>query len=154
MVRAYNKGYLFRSIFSVKRLNIDGWNSDRGEVVIRYGIPEQIKRMRAIFNGRGDQMETETFYYPDKNFSFYDITRRGRYVFNEPSLDGNYVSQSIESTVDSIVVYREKKPEEYTPKLLGPVFYTPFSAYQFKSNQPSRTDVYISFIINPKDSST
>jgi len=145
-------------IFSGKRLKIDGWNSDRGEVVIRYGIPEQIKRMRAIVDvtpeGYSEQMETETFYYPDKNFSFYDQARRGKYVFNEPSLNGNYVSQSLESTVDSILVYRERKPEEYTPKLLGPVFYTPFSSYQFKSNLPSKTDVYISFIINPKDSST
>ena len=141
-------------MFSVRHMQIEGWKSDRGEVVIRYGIPEQIKRMRAIFNGRGDQMETEVFYYPDKRFSFYDQTRRGRYIFSEPSLDGNYVSQSPESTIDSILVYREKRPEEYTPKLMGPLFYTPFSVYQFKSNTPSKTDIYISFIINPKDSAT
>lgn len=145
-------------IFSGKRLKIDGWNSDRGEVVIRYGIPEQIKRMRAIVDatpgGYSEQMETETFYYPDKNFSFYDQARKGKYVFNEPSLYGSFVSQSSESTVDSILVYRRNKPEEYVPKLMGPIFYTPFSAYQFKSNLPSKTDVYISFLINPKDSST
>ncbi|PKL84005.1 MAG: hypothetical protein CVV24_02090 [Ignavibacteriae bacterium HGW-Ignavibacteriae-3] len=158
----YNERYLehitrviYTNLFlSVKRLNIDGWKSDRGEVVIRYGIPEQIRRMRAIFNGRGDQMETEVFFYPDKSFSFYDQTRRGRYVFNDPSIDGIFVSQSPESTLDSILVYRKNKPGGYVPKLMGPIFYTPFATYQFKSNVPSKTDIYISFIINPKDSST
>jgi len=143
-------------MFAVKRLNLTGWNTNRGEVVIRYGIPNQITRMRASINidYHMELSETETFYYPDKDFSFYDITRRGRYIFNDPTSDGTRVSQSRESTIDSIIVYREKKPEEYEPKLQGPIFNTPFAIYQFQSNSPSRTDVYISYLINPKDSTT
>lgn len=146
-------------MFSAKRLNLTGWNTDRGEVVIRYGIPDQVRRMRAsVFVSASriarELTETETFYYPDKNFSFYDITRRGRYVFNDPGSDGIRVSQSRESTVDSIIVYRENRPEEYVPKLQGPMFNTPFAIYQFPSKSLSRTDIYISYLINPKDSST
>ncbi|MBI5731722.1 MAG: GWxTD domain-containing protein [Ignavibacteriales bacterium] len=147
-------------MFSVKRLNLTGWNTDRGEVVIRYGIPDQITRMRSSIyispmgGLQRELTETEIFYYPDKTFSFYDIMRRGRYVFNDPTSDGIRVSQSRESTVDSIVVYREKKPEEYVPKLQGPIFYTPFAIYQFPSKSLTKTDIYISFLINPKDSST
>ncbi len=147
-------------MFSAKRLNLTGWNTDRGEIVIRYGIPDQVRRMRAsvyVSASKGiarELSETETFYYPDKNFSFYDITRRGRYVFNDPTSDGIRVSQSRESTMDSIIVYREKKPEEYVPKLQGPIFNTPFAVYQFPSKSLSKTDIYISFLINPKDSST
>jgi GWxTD domain-containing protein len=143
-------------MFSAKRLNLTGWNTDRGEVVIRYGIPGQISRMRASISVEYhiELSETETFYYPDKNFSFYDITRRGRYVFNDPTSDGIRVSQSRESTVDSIVVYREKKPEEYVPKFQGPIFNTPFAIYQFPSKSLTKTNIYISFLINPKDSST
>ncbi len=147
-------------MFTVKRLNLKGWNTDRGEVVIRYGIPDQISRMRAsIYISPGGDIarelsETETFYYPDKNFSFYDITRRGRYVFNDPTSDNWHVPQSFESTVDSITVYRENKPEEYAPKLQGPIFNTPFAIYQFPSKSQSKTDIYISYLINPKDSST
>lgn len=168
LLTAYNERWLehitrviYSDIFfSVKRLNINGWNSDRGEVVIRYGIPEQIKRMRAsiFISSKGETKrelsETETFYYPDKNFSFYDMTRKGRYVFNDPTSDNWHVPQSFESTVDSIAVYREKKPEEYVPKFQGPVFNTPFAIYQFPSKSQSRTDIYISYLINPKDSST
>lgn len=145
-------------MFTVKRLNLEGWNSDRGEVVIRYGVPDQISRLRASIyispNIKRELSETETFYYSNKNFSFYDIARRGRYVFNDPTSDNKRVSQSLESTVDSIIVYREKRPEEYIPKLQGPIFYTPFAVYQFQSKLPSQTDIYISFLINPKDSST
>ncbi|MEJ2617488.1 MAG: GWxTD domain-containing protein, partial [Ignavibacteriaceae bacterium] len=113
--------------FSVPELNVIGWKTDRGTVVIRYGIPPHVIRIR------------------DKTFSFVDISRNGEYIYGVPG-ESQYWDDTQQFAKDLLVT----QPEEYHPKFEGPVFSVPNAAYQLKDfKKDNLTDLFISYGIKP-----
>ncbi len=137
--------------FSVPELNLIGWKTDRGKVVIRYGIPPHITRIRPAVVVRNGLVrtnpETEVWKYPDKTFSFIDQFRNGEYVFGIPG-QSQYWDDTQKSQKDLLVT----KPEDYKPKFDGPAFLVPNTPYQFKDIFSSdQTDLFIGYGIKAKE---
>ncbi len=136
--------------FSVPKLNVIGWQTDRGTVVIRYGIPPEVTRIRPTVVMRSGVMtnpETEIWKYPDKTFSFVDISRNGEYIYGVPG-ESQYWDDTQQFAKDFLVT----QPEEYHPKFEGPMFSVPNAAYQLKDfNNDNLTDLFISYGIKQPD---
>jgi GWxTD domain-containing protein len=128
--------------FSVPELGIIGWKTDRGTVIIRYGIPPKIERIRP---GKG--AKTEVWTYPDKTFAFTDEFRNGEYIYAVP---GN--SQYWDDTQQYVKDLEVTQPEEYHPEFNGPTFDIPFNYAQFKEFENNKlTDLYINYGIKPDE---
>ncbi len=136
--------------FSVPKLGITGWKTDRGTITIRYGIPPKKYRIRTsiIFPKRGFsrtkiQPKTEIWIYPDKVFSFTDQFRNGEYIYGIPGQ-----TQYWDDTQQFAKELEVTQPEEYHPEFEGPVFTVLNNAAQFKDFSDSNsTDIYISYCI-------
>jgi GWxTD domain-containing protein len=136
--------------FSVPKLGILGWETDRGTVVIRYGIPPKIFRIRpsvVVGMGTNTQAKTEIWQYPDKTFAFTDEFRNGKYIYAIPGQ-----SQYWDDTQQYVKNLEASQPEEYNPTFEGPVFNILFTYSQFKDfANPDLTDLYIYYGIKPGD---
>ena len=130
--------------FSVPNLNATGWKTDRGIVVIRYGIPPDVIRIRpavVVRNGVKTNPETEIWKYPDKTFSFVDLSRNGEYIYGVPG-ESQYWDDTQQFAKDLLVT----QPEEYHPKFEGPIFSVPNAAYQLKDfDKDNLTDLFIGY---------
>lgn len=150
--------------FGSEANNIKGWQSDRGETLIRYGFP--IKKMRYRPNEIDTGMEflrlikTDIWIYNNFTLAFTDRFLTNQFQFNSP-----YTSES-PNTSKTIYQYpgntndlvkldlRYSKPEEYNPNFKGPIFSVPNKAYQFAAADKNKTDVYVSYQINYEDTAT
>ncbi len=136
--------------FSVPKLGITGWKTDRGTVVIRYGIPPEVVRIRPNIVRKGltkTEAKTEIWTYPDKTFSFTDQFRNGEYIYGVPG-----VSQYWDDTQKFAEDLKITQPEEYHPKYDGPVFFVPNTAAQFKDLISDKyTDLFINYGIKPDE---
>ncbi len=134
--------------FGRKSSEKPGWLSDRGETLLRYGLPKTRIRLRPDldFAGHGVQLnvKTEIWYYDDKVLGFIDPYSSGEYSFSYPSSIG-FVSQFEGNTYEFIQTYRKEKHEDYKPKFEGKVIDAPSYLVQFKNldNKDARlTDTY------------
>lgn len=135
--------------FSVPKLGVTGWKTDRGTVAIRYGIPLKIFRIRptVVDNGARTEAKTEVWEYPDKTFAFTDEFRNGEYIYAEPG-----ISQYWDDTQQYVKDLEVTQPEEYHPEFNGPIFVIPFNYAQFRDFENNRlTDLYIDYSIKPDE---
>lgn len=143
--------------FGVEWKNLKGWQTDRGEILIRYGIP--LKRMKlkgwteseplgAIVKPiQKINVNTEIWIYSDFTLAFIDPFLNGEYKFNVPDLGDLYNVQFAGDT-DLLVKggLRKSKPEEFIPKFKGPVFDLPYNTVQFRNEKNHlMTDVYVNY---------
>ncbi len=136
--------------FGNERINLIGWKTDRGEILIRYGQPlNKVRYMLEIDNLNSRTPRTEVWNYGDKSFAFVDPIANNNYQFAQP-----WNSMVPMNTHDDVINLRQTKPEDYNPTFAGPAFNIPYQTYQFRSLKKSSSDVYISFSINPTDSFT
>ncbi|MDP3582838.1 MAG: hypothetical protein Q8S39_12965, partial [Ignavibacteria bacterium] len=140
--------------FGVESLKINGWQTDRGESMIRYGFPMKRIRLRPWYLD-GIVIKTDVWYYPDFTLAFTDQFMNNNYIFNNPSADAGTTPQAFEDT-DHLVKkdLRYTKPEEYNPNFKGPIFRVPYKAYQFAASDKNKTDVYVGYQINYEDTAT
>ena len=142
--------------FSLPKLNIKGWETDRGITVIRYGIPPKRMRFRPgqIQLSQGDQVDliniskTDVWIYKDKTFSFTDDLRNGNFKYAKPS-NTQYFGDTQEFAKDLLAT----QPEAYNPEFEGPRINVPYKVIQL--NNPERrdlTDLFISYGIKPEKS--
>lgn len=158
--------------FGVEKLNITGWKTDRGEMLIRYGIPSNNIRLRASSvkevgsvysddNPYGDrdskdlfvnentnlndvEAKTEVWSYPDFTLAFTDPFNSGNYTFSTPT-DG-MASQYLGDTQMLVEGgLRKNTPEKYQPKFEGPLFYFNYNVCQFKNEKNSITDYIVNY---------
>lgn len=159
LLEHYSRFAYANIFFGSRRLKIDGWNTDRGELLLRYGWPSErilyrtpppkIERDATDEDSKAPLVLTEVWHYPDRSFAFTDQYRNKNYQFAQP-----WNSQSPLNTSEEIISLRKSKPEEYIPKFEGPVFDLNYQVFQFASKNKSQTDVYLAYGINFSDTST
>lgn len=112
--------------FSVPRLNIAGWKTDRGMIFIRYGKPNLSYKTQPDERNLGG---SETWIYPDFSFTFYDEYASGHFLMDQKSY---LASRSAFNTREDIF----EMPKEKTFTLQSRL-------YQFKGSQgTTRARVY------------
>lgn len=159
LIEHYSRVAYANLFFGVPGENLPGWQTDRGEILIRYGQPSKKVRYRPFqevrsstkYETRGEEYpKAEIWYYADKTFVFEDIYRNNHFRFNNPERG---TTQFSNNTSEEVVDYRTQHFQGYTPVYNGPTFSFPFATYQFKSANQLQTDVYLSYQISTKDSS-
>ncbi|MEJ2102957.1 MAG: GWxTD domain-containing protein [Ignavibacteriaceae bacterium] len=140
--------------FSVDKLGISGWDSDRGETVIRYGEPLYKVRHRPYINAGGRtqlMLKTDFWYYKDKILGFVDESWNENYRFSTPKPGSRHISQFPGDADFFMNDLRRTEPESYEPKFEDPVIQVPFTIAQFKNlrnESSSTTQVYINYALN------
>ncbi len=146
--------------FSVPKRNITGWKTDRGETLLRYGLPlERIRYRsgpdedRALKRNTWKSPVSEVWIYADKYFVFEDLFRNKNFTFNNPER-GFSSSQFGINSHDEFINIKRIQFQDYSPVYEGPQFSVPFNTYQFKSQKYFHTDLYLTYNINTADSAT
>jgi GWxTD domain-containing protein len=140
--------------FSVEDQNVLGWQSDRGEIVIRYGEPINRIRFRPYINSGGKtalMLKTDVWFYRDKVFGFSDDYFTGNYRFSSPKWRGATFSQFPYDTNTYAQDLRRLNPEDYIPKFKGPSFDVPYHLVQFKdldNNNNNKTQLYVNYAMD------
>lgn len=137
--------------FSDPKLGIKGWKSDRGAIVLRYGIPPERIRLK-LGQGISDKITqirkiTEIWNYPNKSFTFVDELANNNYLY-ATGTDSQYWDDSQSFAAD----LRRTQPEEYHPKFEAPIIKVPNASYQFKDfNNAKYTNLFISYGLENKN---
>ena len=140
--------------FSLPKLGVTGWNSDRGEILVRYGEPIERVRYRPYINAGGRtqlMLKTDLWIYRDKVLGFVDESWSGNFRFSTPSPGSRHHSQFVGDTDFFVGDLRRIDPESYEPKFEGPVFDVPFNIVQFKNidvENSSSTQLYLSYALD------
>ncbi|MEJ2194124.1 MAG: GWxTD domain-containing protein [Ignavibacteriaceae bacterium] len=140
--------------FSVEDQDLLGWQTDRGETVIRYGEPLNRIRFRPYINAGGKtalMLKTDVWFYPDKVFGFTDDYWTGNYRFSSPKWGGATFSQFLYDTHSYAQDLRRINPEDYVPKFKGPTFNVPFHLVQFKDlddDSNNNTQLYVNYAMD------
>lgn len=144
--------------FGVESQRTKGWETDRGEALIRYGFPDKKIRYRpnTLDNGRKfiRLIKTDIWVYKNFTLAFTDQFLTNQFQFCSPYTSGA-ISQYPGNTDDLIKLdMRYTKPEVYIPNFKGPVFNIPYKAYQFATKDKSKTEVFVGYQINYEDTAT
>ncbi|NNG27078.1 MAG: GWxTD domain-containing protein [Ignavibacteriaceae bacterium] len=140
--------------FSVPDLGVTGWNSDRGEILVRYGEPSERIRYRPYINAGGRtqlMLKTDLWIYKDKIFGFVDEFWTGNFRFSTPNPGGRHHSQFKGDTDFFVDDLRRIDPERYDPKFEGPSFDVSFNIVQFKNletQNSSSTQLYLNYALD------
>ena len=144
--------------FSLPKKNIPGWQTDRGETVLRYGRPIRRIRYRPHLNLSSSMqimMKTDVWIYKDVTLGFTDQFWSGNYQFSEPSAGSKFISQFPGDTHMFVNYLRKVRFENYEPKFNGPSFEAPFNILQFRDSSGGKnnfTDLYVSYAMDAPDS--
>lgn len=141
--------------FSVPKMGIVGWKSNRGEVVLRYGEPLNRIRMRPQMGDNAVAMKTDVWNYKDFTLGFTDMAQSGNFVFSAPAAEKDKLaSQFGEDTQTFMGNMRKGYFNYYDPKFEGPKFDVPYKILQMKSTDlRNHTDVLFSYALEAADSS-
>ena len=154
LLEHYSRVAYSNLMFSVAKQNVTGWKSDRGEIMLRYGEPENRFRLRPFINAGGRtqmMMKTDVWVYKNKSFGFTDDYWNKNFRFSTPTLNGRYYSQFGLDTYADVQSLRRTDPEEYEPKFKGPVFTMPYAVVQFKNldnEDDHNTQLYINYALD------
>ena len=133
-----------------------GWKTDRGEIVLRYGEPLKRTRYRPRINAGGRtavQVKTDVWQYKDMTFGFEDTYMSGNFVFSDPFPGSRYIPQYNGDTEAFADYVRRVRFQNYVPKYEGPAFSIPYNIVQFKDlYNKNNTDIYINYALNFNDS--
>lgn len=133
--------------------NNPGWRSDRGEAVIRYGLPYNRIRIRPnLYGGMGSQpkkmgknsimpeiIKSELWFYDSFTIKFEDEWLNNNYQFARDQL----------LFIDNL---RDNIGSDYKPKFKGPILEILYNTLQFRNGKDnSKTDVYVNYLIRRND---
>ena len=140
--------------FSVPKMGIVGWKSNRGEVILRYGEPLSRMRMRPQMGDNAVAMKTDVWNYKDFTLGFTDMAQSGNFVFSAPAAEKDKLaSQFSEDTQTYIEDLRRNYYSYYDPKFDGPKFDVPYNIFQLKSfDIRNHTDALVSYALDAADS--
>jgi len=140
--------------FSVPSMNIVGWKSNQGEVILRYGEPLNRTRIRPQMLADRAAMKTEVWNYKDFTLGFTDMAQSGNFIFAAPA--GEKDKNAPQFSGDSQTFMNDLRSEYFThyePKYEGQKFDIVYDVLQFKSSElRNHTDLYIDYGLNPIDS--
>lgn len=141
--------------FSLPKENKPGWQTDRGDIYLRYGEPVNRIRFRPHINAGGRtqvNLKTDVWYYTDMVFGFTDDFMNGNFRFSTPTPGSRYVSQFAGDSYRYANYVKSVRNELYDPKFEGPKFKVPYQITQFKNlNNPNETDVYVHYGLDAAD---
>ena len=141
--------------FSISKEKIPGWQTDRGDIYLRYGEPINRVRFRPHINAGGRtqvNLKTDVWYYTDMVFGFTDDFMNGNFRFSTPTPGSRYVSQFAGNSYRFANYVKSVRNELYDPKFEGPKFKVPYQITQFKNlDNPNKTDVYVSYGLDAAD---
>ncbi len=154
LLEHYSRVAYANLFFSVPKMGIVGWKSDRGEIVLRYGEPEKLTRIRPEMGGLAVGLKTEIWNYPDMTFAFTDLASSGNFQFSVPGNETDKVRSQYAGDTQFYAEYlRKARFEYYTPKFEGPKFDVDYDLAQFKSSERrNHTDLYVSYGLTSSDS--
>ncbi len=141
--------------YTVKHKNLPGWETDRGETIIRYGMPLKRVRYRPTINAGGRTeifMKTDVWHYKYFTLGFTDQFMNGNYVYSEPMAGSRFISQFGGDTPMLVEYLRKDYFEDYTPKFAGPKIIVPYDIVQLKDENYNYTDVYVNYGLAAIDS--
>jgi tetratricopeptide (TPR) repeat protein len=132
-----------------------GWQTDKGEIILRYGMPLEKIRYRPQISAGGRtsiDMKTDVWYYKNFTLGFTDQFWTGKYVYSEP-IPGSIYNPQFKGDTPMLVDYlRKVRYQNYVPKFEGPSFDVPYTITQFKSGKYNYTDIYINYALDAADS--
>ncbi len=114
--------------FSVPRLGIEGWNTDRGRTYIRYGPPQFIMEYGKSIEGGAVYPPTQIWFYKDFFLYFSDEFWNGEYRFTQPplSLKSRFRERTlIDFTLVAQNLFRTI-PQRFEFELSGGTFQVPY----------------------------
>ena len=140
--------------FSVPKMGITGWKSDRGEVVLRYGEPLNRIRMRPQMGDNAVMMKTDMWNYKNFTLGFTDMAQSGNFVFSAPPAEKDKLASQFGGDSQTFMEdLRKGYFNYYDPKFEGPEFDVPYTITQLKSRSiRNHTDVLVSYGIEAGDS--
>lgn len=145
--------------FWVPELNFTGWKTERGETLLRYGQPlNKIKYRQGAdggnseYAGSWDSPVSEVWVYSDKYFVFEDVYRNKNFTFSNPER-GKIAAQFGVNSFEDFQNLKQVLFQDYKPLYEGPEFSVPLNTYQFKSEKYYHTDLFLSYDLNPADTS-
>lgn len=143
--------------FGVPKLRLEGWKTDRGEVLLRYGIPKGRSKTRPYLSGGGAFFaKNDTWVYDDFSLTFDDYNINGNFKLSWDRGDGKRFSSSLRSNTASYETFEQIKKEvvqRYEP--VKKQFEVNKEIYCFKnleSTKPGTYDSYLAFEIPVRDS--
>ncbi len=114
--------------FSVPRLGIEGWNTDRGRTYIRYGRPRFLMEYGKSIDGGAVYPPTQIWIYKDFYLYFSDEFWNGEYRFTQPplSVKSRFRERTlIDFTIVSQNLFRTM-PERFEFEMPGGTFVVPY----------------------------
>lgn len=141
--------------FWVPELNFIGWKTERGETLLRYGQPLNKIKYRQGADGNPQNWDSplsEAWVYSDKYFVFEDVYRNKNFTFSNPER-GKISAQFGVNSFEDFQNLKQVLFQDYKPSYEGPEFSVPLNTYQFKSEKYYHTDIYVSYNLDPADTS-
>ena len=140
--------------FSVPKMGLVGWKSNRGEVVLRYGEPVNKIRMRPQIGNNKVEMKTDVWDYKNFTLGFTDMAQSGNFVFSAPAAEKDKMASQFGGDTQTYMEdLRKGFFTYYDPKFDGPKFDVPYNIVQLKNQEiRNHTDVLISYGLNAADS--
>ncbi len=139
--------------FSVPSMNIVGWKSNQGEVILRYGEPLNRTRIRPSLGDKVN-MKTEVWDYNGFTLGFTDMAQSGNFIFAAPAGEKDKTTPQFAGDTQTFMNdLRRGYFTFYEPKYEGQKFKIVYDFLQFKSSElRNHTDLYINYGLNPIDS--
>ena len=149
-------------------LDLAGWNTERGRLHVRYGVPETDVIIEGgfgliveQFTGRGDFAlnGAEAGLASVNRFNVWDYGDDVRFVFEDPTRNGSFRLYSPPADVFALVTARNpeamdfveraqaevrRAPERYTFRAPGRQVQLPYRVTAFKGDE-GRTDLYVNY---------
>lgn len=140
--------------FSVPSMEITGWKSNRGEVVIRYGEPLNRMRIRPSMGDTRVNMKTDVWNYENMTVAFTDMTLSGNFLFASPPAEKDKVQPQFGGdTYSYMQTLRRLWPIYYKPKFEGPELKLAYDIVQFKNSEKrNHADVILCYELPASDS--
>lgn len=132
-----------------------GWKTDRGETILRYGMPQKKLRFRPYVNAGGSniiQMKTDVWYYSNFTLGFTDQYWNNNFVYSQVIPGSLFVPQFSGDSQMLVNYLRKVQYQTYTPKFEGPKIEVPYNIVQFRDDKYDYTDVYVNYALDAADS--
>jgi GWxTD domain-containing protein len=132
-----------------------GWKTDKGEMILRYGVPQKQLRFRPYISAGGGtaiEMKTDVWYYKNFTVGFTDQYWNNNFVYSE-IIPGSRFNPQFAGDSQMLANYlRKVEYQIYTPKFEGPKIDVPYNIAQFRNAKYNYTDVYVNYALYAADS--
>jgi len=136
--------------FGLPKKGIDGWKTDRGEVLLRYGEPQIRITTRPYISGSGSfSPKNDIWNYENFTLTFDDYSMDGNFKFSWDRGNNARFGSSLRSNIDSFEDFeRIKKESIQMYKPAGKTFEIDKEIYCFRNpDNKNEYDSYLAFTI-------